>query len=136
MKHSLNKLFMSLGVVSCLFVGAYTLGTNIATVQAASIIGVVTDENGDSIENAVVKIKNKGKKKTVSTDSDGLYEVAKLRKGKHKLTVESVGYEKVSEIVTIRKNSEEVEKDVTLNFSAYTKTNDTDAIDAAVSAFS
>src|SRR3989339_606577 len=131
MKHSLNKLFMSLGVVSCLFVGAYTLGTNIATVQAASIIGVVTDENGDSIENAVVKIKNKGKKKTVSTDSDGLYEVAKLRKGKHKLTVESVGYETVSEIVTISKNSEEVEKDVTLNFSAYTKTNDADAIEAA-----
>src|SRR3989339_740599 len=135
MKHSLNKLFMSLGVVSCLFVGAYTLGTNIATVQAASIIGVVTDENGDAIEDAVIKIKNKGKKKTVSTDSDGLYEVAKLRKGKHKLTVESVGYETVSEIVTISKNSEEVEKDVTLNFSSYTKTNDTDTIDAAVSAF-
>src|SRR3989339_1231920 len=136
MKHSLNKLFMSLGVVSCLFVGAYTLGTNIATVQAASIIGVVTDENGDAIEDAVIKIKNKGKKKTVSTDSDGLYEVAKLRKGKHKLTVESVGYETVSEIVTISKNSEEVEKDITLNFSTYTKTNDTSTIDAAVSAFS
>src|SRR3990172_6584930 len=136
MKYSLNKLFMSLGVVSCLFVGSYALGPNVSPVQAASIIGVVTDENGDAIEAAVIKIKNKGKKKTVSTDSDGLYEVAKLRKGKHKLTVESVGYEKVSEIVTIRKNSEEVEKDVTLNFSEYNKTNDTDAIDAAVSAFS
>lgn len=136
MKHSLNKLFMSLGVVSCLFVGAQVLGTNVSPVLAASIIGVVTDENGDAIEDAVIKVKNKGKKKTVSTDSDGLYEVAKLRKGKHKLTVESVGYETVSEIVTIRKNSEEVEKDITLNFSAYIKTNDTDAIDAAVSAFS
>ena len=136
MKHSLNKLFMSLGVVSCLFVGAQVLGTNVSPVLAASIIGVVTDENGDAIEDAVIKIKNKGKKKTVSTDSDGLYEVAKLRKGKHKLTVESVGYETVSEIVTISKNSEEVEKDITLNFSAYIKTNDTDAIDAAVSAFS
>src|SRR3990170_3549142 len=136
MKHSLNKLFMSLGVVSCLFIGAQVLGANVSPVLAASIIGVVTDENGDAIENAVVKIKNKGKKKTVSTDSDGLYEVAKLRKGKHKLTVESVGYETVSEIVTISKNSEEVEKDITLNFSAYIKTNDTDTIDAAVSAFS
>ena len=135
MKHSFNKLFMSLGVVSCLFIGAQVLGANVSPVLAASIIGVVTDENGDAIENAVVKIKNKGKKKTVSTDSDGLYEVAKLRKGKHKLTVESVGYETVSEIVTISKNSEEVEKDVTLNFSSYTKTNDTDTIDAAVSAF-
>lgn len=136
MKHSLNKLFMSLGVVSCLFVGTYALGTNVSTVQAASIIGVVTDENGDAIEDAVIKVKNKRKKKSVSADSDGFYEVTKLRKGKHKLTVESVGYETVSEIVTIRKNSEDVEKDITLNFSAYTKTNDTDAIDAAVSAFS
>ncbi len=135
MKQSLNKLFVSLGVVSCLFVGAYTLGTNISTVQAASIIGVVMDENGDAIEDAVIKVKNKGKKKTVSPDSDGFYEVTKLKRGKHKLTVESVGYETVSEIVTISKNSEEVEKDITLNFSSYTKTNDTDTIDAAVSAF-
>ncbi len=131
-----KKMFVSLGMVSCLFTGMYTMEAGISTVQAASIVGVVTDENGDAIENAVVKVKNKGKKKTVSTDSDGLYEVAKLRKGKHKLTVESVGYETVSEVVTIRKNSEEVEKDITLNFSSYTKTNDTDAMDAAVSAFS
>src|SRR3990170_3355768 len=136
MKHSLNKVFMSLGVVSSLFAGTYAMEASISTVQAASIIGVVTDENGDAIEDAVVKIKNKGKKKTASTDSDGLYEVTKLRKGKHKLTVESVGYETVSEIVTISKNSKEVEKDITLNYSAYTKTNDTDTIDAAVSAFS
>ncbi|HLA50181.1 MAG TPA: hypothetical protein VJ000_03205, partial [Thermodesulfovibrionia bacterium] len=74
MKYSLNKMFMSLGVVSCLFVGSYALGPNVSPVQAASIIGVVTDENGDAIKNAVVKIKNKGKKKTASTDSDGLYE--------------------------------------------------------------
>ena len=136
MKHSLNKMFMSLGVVSCLFVGAHVLGPNVSSVQAASILGVVTDENGDGIEDAVIKIKNKRGKKTVSPDSDGFYEVTKLKKGKHKLTVESVGYETVSEIVTISKSSEEVEKDITLNFSAYTKTTDTDTIDAAVSAFS
>ena len=103
MKHSLNKMFMSLGVVSCLFVGAHVLGPNVSSVQAASILGVVTDENGDGIEDAVIKIKNKRGKKTVSPDSDGFYEVTKLKKGKHKLTVESVGYETVSEIVTIRK---------------------------------
>ena len=47
-----------------------------------------------------------------------------------------MGYETVSEIVTISKSSEEVEKDFTLNFSSYTKTNDADTIDAAVTAFS
>jgi len=131
-----KKMVVSLGIVSSLFAGMYVMEGGVPSVQAASILGVVTDENGDSVRNAVVKIKNKGKKKTVSTDTDGLYEVMKLKKGKHKLTVESVGYETVSEVVTIRKNSEEVEKDITLNFSSYTKTNDTDAMDAAVSAFS
>ena len=47
-----------------------------------------------------------------------------------------MGYETVSEIVTISKNSEEVEKDFALNFLHIRKRNDTDTIDAAVSAFS
>ena len=47
-----------------------------------------------------------------------------------------MGYETVFEVVTISKNSEDAEKDFTLNFSAYTKTNDTVTIDAAVTAFS
>ena len=133
----LNKVFMPLGVVSCLFVGTHLLEKNISTVQAASIMGIVTDENGDAIQDAIIKIKSKGKKKkTTSVDSDGSYEVNKLKKGKHKLTVASVGYETVSEILTINKNNEEIEKDFTLNFSSYTKTNDTDTVDAAVSAFS
>ena len=133
----MKKMFVSLGVVSCLFAGTYAMEASISTVQAASITGIVTDENGDAIEDAVIKIKSKGnKKKSASIDSDGFYEVTKLRKGKHKLTVESVGYEKVSEIVTISKSSEDVEKDFTLNFSSYTKTNDADTIDAAVTAFS
>jgi len=132
----MKKMFMSLGFVSSLFVGMYMPEVNISTVHAASIMGVVTDENGDAIKDAVVKIKSKGsKKKTVSTDSDGLYEVTKLKKGKHKLTVESVGYETISEVVTISKDSEEAEKDITLDFASYTKTNDTDTLDAAVSAF-
>lgn len=133
----LNKVFMPLGVASCLFVGTHLLEKNISTVQAASITGFVTDENGDAIEDASIKIKGKGKKeKTISTDSDGSYEITKLRKSKHQLTVESGGYETASEVVTISKNSEEVEKDFTLNFSTYTKTNGTSTIDAAVSAFS
>src|SRR3990172_2705885 len=131
-----KKMVVTLGVVSGLFAGLYAMEAGMPSVHAASIIGVVTDENGDAIKNTVVKIKNKGKKKAVSTDSDGLYEVTKLKKGKHKLKVESVGYETVSEVVKISKNSEEIEKDITLNFSAYTKTNKTDTMDAAVSAFS
>lgn len=133
----LNKIFMPLGIVSGLLLGTHLIGVNVSAVQAASIMCVVMDENGDAIEDAVIKIKSKGKKKkTTLTDSDGSCEVNKLKKGKHVLTVESVGYETVSEILTISKNNEEVEKDFTLNFSAYAKTNNTDTIDAAVSAYS
>ena len=46
-----------------------------------------------------------------------------------------MGYETVSEMKPLVQ-VEEVEKDITLNFSAYTKTTDTDTIDAAVSTFS
>lgn len=138
MMHLVNKLFMPLGVAVGLLSVTYLLETNRSDLFAASIMGFVTDENGDAIEDASIKIKSKGKKeKTISTDSDGSYEITKLKKGKHELTVESVGYETASEVVTISKskNSEEIDKDFTLNFSAYTKTNDTDTIDAAVSAF-
>ena len=135
--HLMNKLFMPLGVAVGLLIVTHLLETNRSDLFAASITGFVTDENGDAIQDASIKIKSKGKKeKTISTDSDGSYEITKLKKGKHKLKVESVGYETVSEVVKISKNSEEIEKDITLNFSVYTKTNKTDTMDAAVSAFS
>ncbi|HHT9113230.1 MAG TPA: carboxypeptidase regulatory-like domain-containing protein [Candidatus Wunengus sp. YC65] len=133
----LNKVFMPLGIVSGLLFGTHLMGVNMPAVQAASIMCVVTDENGDAIEDAVIKINSKGKKKKATlTDSDGSCEVNKLKKGKHKLTVESVGYETVSETLTISKNNEEVEKNFILNFSTYSKANTTDEMDAAVSAFS
>lgn len=137
MMHLMNKLFMPLGVAVGLLIVTHLLETNRSDLFAASITGLVTDENGDAIQDASIKIKSKGKKKkTISTDSDGSYEITKLKKGIHELTVESVGYEIVSEVVTISENSEEIDKDFTLNFSAYTKTNNTGTIDAAVSAFS
>ena len=137
MMHLMNKLFMPLSVAVGLLIVTHLLETNRSDLFAASITGFVTDENGDAIEDASIKIKSKGKKKkAISTDSDGSYEITKLKKGKHELTVESVGYETVFEVVTISKNSEDAEKDFTLNFSAYTKTNDTVTIDAAVTAFS
>jgi len=133
----LKKVFMPLGIVSGLLLVTQLPETGKSDVLAASILGIVTDENGDPIENAVIKIKGKGKKKlTDAADADGSYEITKLRKGKHKLTVASVGYENVSETLTIRKNNEEIEKDFILNFSTYSKTNTTDEMDAAVSAFS
>ena len=133
----LKKVFMPLGIVSGLLLVTQLPETGKSDVLAASILGIVTDENGDPIENAVIKIKGKGKKKlSDAADADGSYEISNLKKGKYKLTVASVGYENVSETLAIRKNNEEIEKDFILNFSTYSKTNTTDEMDAAVSAFS
>ncbi len=140
----MNKLLIPLGVFvgAGLFGGVQSSWINTPDLFAATMIGFVTDENGDGIEDAKITIKSskksgkKGRNTTALTYSDGSYEIGKLKKGKHKITVSSEGYEDVSEIITVKKNSEELEKDFTLNFSSYTKTADTAAIDAAVSAFS
>lgn len=139
-----NKLFVPLGFFVCtsMLGGTQFLESNRSDIFAASVIGIVTDENGDGIENVKVVVESKKKsgkkkrKKTTLTDVDGSYEVEKLKKGKHKVTVSSVGYENASESITIKKNKEEFEKDFTLNFASYTKTADTSTIDAAVSDFS
>src|SRR3990167_2865066 len=139
---SLKKVLIPTGLVAGLLLSSPLLDVNCSTLQAASIAGIVADENGDAIEGATINIKSKKTSakrkfnKTTSADTEGSYEINKLKKGKYRVTVKSVGYETVSEVLTVNKNNEEVEKDITLNFSAYTKTNDTDTIDAAVSAFS
>ncbi|MEP9410076.1 MAG: carboxypeptidase-like regulatory domain-containing protein [Candidatus Brocadia sp.] len=135
-----KKLFISLGVIAGLFAVTHLPDTKGSVLQAASLIGVVSDENGDPIEDALVVIKKKdsaGKKskKTVSTDADGLYEIDNIKKGKYKLTVKSIGYETATETLKISKNSEDIEKDFTLKFSAYAKTSDTRTMDAAVASY-
>ncbi len=137
-----HKLFLPAGITAVLISGTQVLPAITPTIFAAGVMGIVTDENGDPIENAAVVVsagKTSGKKndgKKTSTDSEGAYEIDKLKKGKYKLTVASTGYETASKTITIRKNSEDVEQNFILKFSSYTKTNDTGDIDAAVAAYS
>ncbi len=136
-----NKLFMPLGIVAGLLCSASLLNLNIPDIQAASLFGIVSDENGDPIEDARITIKakkNKGGKKTTETDdtdSDGSYEIDDLKKGNYKLAIVSGGYEKVTETLKISENSEEIEMDFTLMFSTYTKTSSTKTMDAAVASY-
>ena len=60
MMHLMNKLFMPLGVAVGLLSVTYLLETNRSDLFAASITGFVTDENGDAIQDASIKIKSKG----------------------------------------------------------------------------
>ena len=135
------KLFLPAGITAVLFGGTQALSVNTQNLFAAGIVGIVSDENGDPIENAAVVIsagKTPGKKndgKKTSTDSEGAYEIDKLKKGKYKLTVVSTGYETASKTVTLRKNSDEIEENFTMLFSSYEKTNDTGTTDAAVAAY-
>ncbi|MBW7898100.1 hypothetical protein B188_07480 [Candidatus Brocadiaceae bacterium B188] len=133
-----NKLFLSSAIVFGLL-AATNLTDSVS--QAATIIGVVSDENGDPIEGALItatpKQNNGGNasKKKVYTDPEGAYEIEGIKKGKHKLTIESGGYEKATETLKITNKKEEVEKDFTLTFSIYSKTTNTESMDAAVASF-
>lgn len=136
-----NKLFVKTGMVAGLLCGAFLLDLNMPALQAASLFGTVSDENGDPIEDARITIKakkntgGKNPKKTGATDAEGSYEIDDLKKGNYKLTIISGGYEKVTETLKISENSEEIEKDYTLTFSTYTKTSSTKTMDEAVASY-
>lgn len=136
-----KKLFVPIGIFVGLLMGTPLIDTHESMVQAASVLGVVSDENGDPVEDALITIKSKknagGKnsKKTGSTDSEGSYEIDELKKGKYKLTIIAGGYETITETLKISENNEELEKDFTVTFSTYTKTNSTETMDAAVASF-
>ena len=137
----LNKVFVPLGIIVGLLNGAYFHDMGVSVLQAATVVGIVSDENGDPIEDAVIAIKSKknaggrNSNKTVLTDSEGSYELDDLKKGKYKLTVKSGGYETVTETLTISEDSEEAEKDFALTFSTYTKTSDTKTMGASVASY-
>lgn len=135
-----NKLFVSFFIVIGLLAATCLYDIQGSISQAASITGIVSDENGDPIEDAHITIVTKdtnenNMEETVSTDSNGAYEIVNLRKGRYTFIVKSPGFETMTEALKISKSSSEVEKDFTLIFSLYTKTNDTKAMDSAVTSF-
>lgn len=132
-----KKVLMSFGFMGILY-GVQSLPQEHSMVLAASISGMIVDENGVGIEKAEVTIKGKrgpDKKQKTKTDSDGFYEFDGLKKGKYTVKVTSVGYKNGKEKVKIGNNADDVEGDFTLNFDEYVKTNDTETMDDAVSAF-
>ncbi|GJQ48268.1 MAG: hypothetical protein HKUEN01_06540 [Candidatus Kuenenia stuttgartiensis] len=132
-----KKVLLSFGFMGILY-GVQSLPQDHSMVLAASINGIIVDENGVGIEKAEVTIKGKkghDKKQKIKTDSDGLYEFTGLKKGKYTIKVTSVGYKNGKEKVKIGNNADDVEGDFTLNFDEYVKTNDTETMDDAVSAF-
>ncbi|MCF6148040.1 MAG: carboxypeptidase regulatory-like domain-containing protein [Candidatus Kuenenia sp.] len=132
-----KKIVISFGFVGILY-GVQALHQDHSVVIAATLTGMITDENGDGIEDAVVTIKGrKGpkKKQKATTDSDGFYEFDDLKKGKYRVKVTSVGYKSEKETLKIEKNTDDAESDFTLDFDEYDTTNDTESMDSAVSAF-
>ena len=106
--------------------------------HAATLKGIVTDENGDEIANASVSVNRKflkNVKNSAVTDLDGSFKIDDLLIGNWEINISSVGHESESETLQIKRGTKEVEENFTLKFAEYVKTNDTEAIDAAVDAF-
>ncbi|MBM4053655.1 MAG: carboxypeptidase regulatory-like domain-containing protein [Planctomycetes bacterium] len=109
-----------------------------SVIHAASLTGMILNENGDGVEKAEVSVKGgKGtkKKQKVITDSDGFYEFTGLKKGKYRIKITSAGYISEDEKLEIENGADTIETDFTLIFDEYEKTSDTETMDNAVSAF-
>lgn len=132
-----KRVLVSLGILGSLY-SAHVIYPDCSVVIAASLSGMITDENGDGIEDAVITIKRKkgpNKKQKTTTDFDGFYEFDGLKKGKYRIKIKSVGHESERDTLKIEKNTDDAENDFTLTFDEYDATSDTETMDNAVSAF-
>ncbi len=133
-----NKFLAPAALVFGLFACILLFSINSAELDAATLKGIITDENGDGIGNAVVSVKRKILKKpklTAVTDRNGAYKIDGLKIGNWEITAGSVGYKTATATQSIKNSGLEAEADFTLTFAAFVKTNSTDAIDDAVSSF-
>ncbi len=137
-----NKFFMSVALVSGVFVCTCLFNLSSATLDAATLTGIVTNENGDEIENAFVTAKRKNQNNmelSTVTDPNGFYMIDDLKFGNWKITASVAGHETESEFIQVKRKTGEVEKDFTLTNTdtdtEFVKRNNTNAIDAAVSSF-
>ena len=83
-----------------------------------SITGTVTDTKGAVVPRAIVFLSNS--KKTTSTNADGVFTLSELRPGAYELTAKMMGYDALSQTITIqnqnvRVNMKLTESSTTLN---------------------
>src|ERR1700761_8129255 len=83
-----------------------------------SITGTVTDTKGAVVPGAIVFLSNS--KKTTSTNADGVFTLSELRPGAYELTAKMMGYDALSQTITIqnqnvRVNMKLTESSTTLN---------------------
>ena len=84
--------------LALLFLAAIFLltGTALAQVTTADITGHVLDQNGASVPNASVTVRNtgSGQTRTVQTDDDGNYTITQLSPGRYEITAEAANFSK------------------------------------------
>lgn len=89
-KHLLQRLALLLATIFLL------TGTALAQVTTADITGRVLDQNGASVPNATVTVRNtgSGQTRTVQTDDDGDYNITQLPPGRYEITAEATSFSK------------------------------------------
>lgn len=89
-KHLLHRLAQLLAAIFLL------AGTAFAQVTTADITGRVLDQNGASVPNASVTVRNtgSGQTRTVQTDDEGNYTITQLSPGRYEITAEAANFSK------------------------------------------
>ena len=89
-KNMLHRLALLLAAIFLL------TGTALAQVTTADITGRVLDQNGASVPNASVTVRNtgSGQTRTAQTDEDGNYTVTQLTPGRYEITAEAASFSK------------------------------------------
>ena len=90
---TVNKFMRAVSLLSIAVIFSMTV---FAQSNTGSITGLVTDQNGAVVPNATVTVTNQGtnEKRTVTTDSDGRYDVPSLSTGIYSIEATATGFQK------------------------------------------
>jgi Carboxypeptidase regulatory-like domain/TonB-dependent Receptor Plug Domain len=90
MRHRLLRVLFTLSIYLTITISAFGQ----ADVSSATVKGIVTDQQGAAVTNAVVNVKDldQGAVRTATTDSNGEFQVRLVRPGLHDVTVDAPGF--------------------------------------------
>ncbi|MEK6301251.1 MAG: two-component regulator propeller domain-containing protein [Acidobacteriota bacterium] len=100
--------FLVIAALAAGFSATLWVNHNSAQSEAASIVGVVQDEQGASVANATVRITTQDFEASTQTQADGKFEFKKLKPGKYRLTASAARFRKETLTITITRADETV----------------------------
>ncbi|HYV04702.1 MAG TPA: two-component regulator propeller domain-containing protein [Blastocatellia bacterium] len=100
--------FLVIAAIAAGFSATLWISHNSAQSEAASIVGVVQDDQSAPVANATVRITTQDFEASAQTQADGRFEFKKLKPGKYRLTASAARFRKETLNITITRVDETV----------------------------